>query len=170
MKRILSLLIVLFVILESKAQNELNDYFVTLKNDTINCKLIELKKGTIKFDTNNTGYVKNKDKKSSFANRKGTQKTSSTSFFEKIDNLKDLYLSDSSVIYNPLNISIEEPENGYAHIYFFRPYVYLNSALGCKVKYEGEKFLNVKTNGYFLHKVKAGKTHKYYKSRCVQCY
>ncbi len=165
MKRTLSLLLLFLAVIESDAQNEFKDCFVTFKNDTIRCKVVELKKGTLKFETDNLEYAKEKKNKTSFRNRKKTKKTVSKFLSEKIDNLKDLFLSDSSVVYNPLNIKIEEPEDGYAHVYFFRPYVYLNSALGCKIMYNDKKFLNIKTNGYFLHKIKAGQTHKYFKKR-----
>ena len=53
MKRTLSLLLLFLAVIESDAQNEFKDYFVTFKNDTIRCKVVELKKGTLKFETDN---------------------------------------------------------------------------------------------------------------------
>lgn len=164
MKNIQLLLILFLTITKSNAQNQFNDYLVTHKNDTVKCNVLELKKGVLKFETSDPKYVHKKNNNRT-GNPRLSKKKSNKSLSEKIDNLKGFYVSDKSKIYNPLHIEIMEPEEGYAHIYFFRPYVYLNSALGCKIKYEGKKFLNLKTNGYFLHKVKAGRTHKYYKSR-----
>jgi len=140
---------------------------VNSENDTINCKVIKLKKGKLKFTTNSKKYkiVKEDDLFDDLYSDSSSLPSESKYKFENIDNLKKISLSNESVIYNPLNLKIEDPEEGYAHIYFFRPYVYLNSALGCKIKYGDKKFLNIKTNGYYLHKVKAGEKYKFYKSR-----
>ena len=135
-------LLFLFIILlcnSTYAQESKSDYLVTKEKDTIFCKIIGLKGKRIEFIQN------------------GTEKSKKKNIFK----FSDLNISDLSVIKNPLNLEIEKPESGYAHVYLYRPYVYTGSALACKVEYNGEKLINIKTYSYYLHKVKAGEIHKY---------
>lgn len=121
------------------SQSNSSDYLVTVENDTVYCKILELKNKKIQYTINGE---KGKTKKNIFK-------------------FANVHFADPSIIQNPLNIKIEKPEPGYAHIYFYRPYVYTGSALPCKVEYNGGAFINIKTHSYFLHKVKAGEMHKY---------
>ncbi|MFH4963902.1 hypothetical protein V8G69_02780 [Gaetbulibacter sp. M235] len=139
MNKNLSLLFLIFISISSYAQNSKSDFLVTKENDTIFCKVVGLKGKQIEFIQNG----ENKSKK------------------KNIFNFLDLKIADLSVIENPLNLQIEKPENGYAHVYLYRPYVYTGSALACKVEYNGEKLVNLKTYSYYLHKIKAGEIHKY---------
>ena len=138
MKKIILITLILATSFSFSQSNGL-DYLVTFENDTINCKVLELKNKKITYIINGE---KGKKKKNIFK-------------------FADLYLADSSIIENPLNIKIEEPEDGYAHVYFYRPFVYTGAALPCKVEYNGKLFINIKTHSYYLHKIKAGEIHKY---------
>ena len=121
------------------SQSNNSDYLITTENDTIFCKILELKNKKIQYLVNGENSKK-KDNIFKFAN---------------------VHFNDTSIIENPLNIKIENPEPGYAHVYFYRPYVYTGSALPCKVEYNGEPLINIKTNSYYLQKIKAGEVHKY---------
>ena len=138
MKIIFTLTLILFTALTYSQSNN-TDYLVTVENDTIHCKILKLKNKKITYRI--TGE-KGKKKKNIFK-------------------FSDVHFADKSIIKNPLNIKIEKPESGYAHVYFYRPYVYTGSALACKVEYNGNSFINIKTHSYFLHKIKAGEVHKY---------
>ena len=134
--------ITLYLILVSLftfGQEAESDYLVTKENDTIFCKVVGLKGKKVEF----IEHGKKKSKK------------------KNIFKFSDVNITDKSVIKNPLNLDLEKPEKGYAHVYLYRPYVYTGSALACKVEYNGEKFINIKTYSYYLHKVKAGEVHKY---------
>lgn len=138
MKKTITLTLLLISTLIYSQSNE-SDYLITVNNDTIYCKILELKNKKIKYIVNGE---KGKIKKNIFK-------------------FADVHFADTSIIENPLNIKIEKPESGYAHVYFYRPYVYTGSALACKVEYSGKSFINIKTHSYYLHKVKAGEVHKY---------
>lgn len=138
MKRIFTLTLILSTSLIYSQSNN-TDYLVTVENDTIHCKILELKNKKVTYSINGE---KGKKKKNIFK-------------------FADVHFADKSIIKNPLNIKIEKPKSGYAHVYFYRPYVYTGSALACKVEYNGNSFINIKTHSYFLHKVKAGEVHKY---------
>ncbi|GAB1308532.1 hypothetical protein KH5_12150 [Urechidicola sp. KH5] len=138
MKKIITLSLTLLSIC-AISQTSGSDYLVTVQNDTVHCKIVELK-------NKNVTYIVN--------GQNGKKKNNIFKF-------ADAYFSDTSIIKNPLNIKIEEPESGFAHVYFYRPYVYTGSTLACKVEYNGEPFINIKTHSYYLHKIKAGEVHKY---------
>ncbi len=138
MKKIFAIALTLTSTLTFSQSNN-SDYLVTVENDTIHCKIIELKNKKVRYTINGE---KGKKKKNIF-------------------NFADVYFNDISIIQNPLNIKIEKPEHGYAHVYFYRPYVYTGSALACKIEYNGNPFINIKTHSYYLHKIKAGEIHKY---------
>lgn len=123
------------------SQEECQDYLVNKEGDTIYCKVLGLKREGITYI-----QEEKKSKKNQY-----------------IFDFSDIKILDFSIIENPLNIKIEEPDSGFAHVYFYRPYVYTGSALSCKIEYNnGEQLKNIKTNSYFLHKVKSSKTYKYY--------
>lgn len=121
------------------AQQAESDYLVTKEKDTIFCKVVGLKGKKVEFIESGQRRSKKKN----------------------IFKFSDVNISDLSVIKNPLDLEIEQPEKGYAHVYLYRPYVYTGSALACRVEYNGKRFINIKTNTYYLHKVKAGEVHKY---------
>ncbi|MDG2433782.1 hypothetical protein [Flavobacterium sp.] len=123
----------------SFAQSSQRDYLVSEEKDTVFCKIIALSEKRVEYHI--------EDKKSSSK--------------KNIYNFLDLNITDVSVIENPLGIKIEQPEKGYAHVYLYRPYVYTGSALNCKVEYNGSNLVNLKTQSYYLHKVKANEIHKY---------
>ena len=137
MNRNIILVILTLISISSYSQNNQSDFLVKERNDTIFCKIIELKGKKVKF-------IENGKKKS-----------------KNIFKFSNVNISDLSVVKNPLNLKVEKPEKGYAYVYLYRPYVYTGSALACKVEYNGEKFINIKTYSYYLHKVKAGEIHKY---------
>jgi hypothetical protein len=115
------------------------EYIINKEMDTIFCQII-------KIDNKNIEYkIENKEK----------------TIKEKIKDLIDIKLLNYQVIENPLGIIIETPEEGYAHVYFYRPYIYTGSALNLKVEYNGNSFINLKTKSYYLHKVKANEIHYY---------
>ncbi|WP_400077947.1 hypothetical protein [Winogradskyella sp. R77965] len=138
MKTIITLTLMLFCI-SAIAQKAGTDYLVTVKNDTIHCEIVQLKNKKIT-------YIEN--------GQKGKKK-------KNIFKFADVHFSNPSIIKNPLNIKIEKPDSGYAYVYLYRPYVYTGAALACKVEYNGESFINIKTHSYFVHKVKANEVHKY---------
>jgi hypothetical protein len=137
MKNTLLLSIIALTSIMTYSQTLNNDYLVTKENDTINCKVLELKGKKIK-------YIENE-----------TQKKRKKNIFKFVD----VKINDLSIIKNPTNLKLVKPEEGYAHIYFYRPYVYTGSALACKVEHNGDRFINIKTNSYFILKVKAGTSH-----------
>ncbi|WP_298239511.1 DUF2846 domain-containing protein [uncultured Algibacter sp.] len=135
----LTLLLLILIHINSYSQSSKSDFLVTKEDDTIFCKVVGLKGKRIEFIKRGEGKSRKKN----------------------IFNFSDLSISNLSVINNPLNLKIVKPEEGYAHIYLYRPYVYTGSALACKVEYNGESFVNIKTYSYYLHKVKAGEVHTY---------
>jgi hypothetical protein len=138
MKKIFTITLTLITFISFSQSND-SDYLVTVYNDTIHCKIIELKNKKISYNINGE---KRKKKKNIFK-------------------FADVHFANTSIIKNPLEIKIEKPEQGFAHVYFYRPYVYTGSALACKVEYNGNSFINIKTHSYYLHKVKFGEVHKY---------
>ncbi len=82
---------------------------------------------------------------------------------ENFYNYTEMQLNDLGVIENPLNLSVERPESGFAYIYIYRPYVYIGAGIGLKVKHNGQKLANIKTYSYYLHKVPAGSKNIYQK-------
>ncbi len=139
MKKNLIILFLTFWSILTYGQNNQSDFLIKKGNDTVFCKIIELKGKKIKF-------IESGEKKSKKKN---------------IFKFSNVNISDLSVVKNPLNLKVKKPKKGFAHIYLYRPYVYTGSALACKVEYNGEKFINIKTYSYYLHKVKAGEVHKY---------
>ncbi|HWR94673.1 MAG TPA: hypothetical protein VN192_05695 [Flavobacterium sp.] len=121
------------------SQNIKKDYLVTKSNDIIYCKIIELNGKHIKFIEGN-----------------GNSSTT-----KNINNFLEVNITDSSVIDNPLGITIEQPEKGFAYVYLYRPYMYKGSALNCKVEHNGTSLVNLQTDTYYLHKVRANETHVY---------
>lgn len=138
-KNLTTLLLLILISISSFAQETQSDYLISKEKDTIFCKVVGLKGKKVE-------YIKSREKKSKKKN---------------IFKFSDIKISDLSVINNPLDLKIVKPEEGYAHVYLYRPYVYTGSALACKVEYNGEKFINIKTYSYYLHKVKAGEVHSY---------
>jgi len=133
---------VITILFTSLVFGQNQDYLITNKNDTLWVKILSL-------DGKKIEIIKEGDKKSSKKN-----------FYDFIK----MHIHDERVITNPTNLKVEKPEPGYAHIYIYRPYVYLGSAIGFKIKYNDQKLANIKTYSYLLHKVKAGETHKYERS------
>jgi hypothetical protein len=123
----------------SFSQSKKGDYLVTEEKDTIFCKIVGLSGKRVE-------YIKENENSSSKKN---------------IYKFSDLNITDLNVIENPLGIKIEQPEKGFAYVYLYRPYVYTGSALNCKVEYNGTSLVNLKTNSYYLHKIKANEIHKY---------
>ena len=115
------------------------EYLVNKEMDTIYCQIIRIDNKNIEYK------IDNKER----------------NIKEKIRDFIDINLTDYQVIENPLGITIETPEEGYAHVYFYRPYIYTGSALNLKVEYNGNNFINLKTKSYYLHKVKANEVHYY---------
>jgi len=138
MKILITLVITLICSL-AFSQTADSDYLVTVGNDTIYAKIIELKNKKITYTVQ---YKKGKKKKNIFK-------------------FADVHFADPSMIQNPLGIKIEKPEPGFAHVYFYRPYVYTGAALACRVEYNGNPFINIKSRSYYLHQVKAGEIHRY---------
>lgn len=50
----------------------------------------------------------------------------------------------------PIEFESKKTWKVFLHIYFYRPYIYNGSALAWKVEYNDEKFINLKTNSYYL--------------------
>jgi hypothetical protein len=138
MKKIVYLTLLLISSL-SFSQSKKGDYLVTEEKDTIFCKIVGLSGKRVE-------YIKENENSSSTKN---------------IYSFLDVNITDLSVIENPLGIKIEQPENGYAYVYLYRPYVYTGSALNCKIEYNGTSLVNLKSRSYFLHKVKVNEIHKY---------
>lgn len=138
MNKIVTLVLTLITI-QAFSQSNNSDYLVTMENDTIQCKITGLKNKKV-------SYIVNGEKNGKKSN---------------IYKFADIHFANTSIINNPLNIKIEKPETGFAHVYFYRPYVYTGGGLPCKVEYNGNLFINIKTHSYHLHKVKAGEIHRY---------
>lgn len=143
MKYIILTSLILIFSLSAYSQSPYKDHFVTIKNDTIKCMITKLEAGEMTF------FNASDNKKSK----------------QNINGLVDLYISEERAIKNPLNLKIQKPDSGYAHVYFYRPYVFLNSALPCKIQYQNKKFINIKTNSYHLEKIKAETKHLFIKKR-----
>lgn len=110
-----------------------NDFLVDDNNTKIFCKITQIKNGKVKYRLSGKSY----------------------STIENITKFSDVSFANPDVIKNPLDIKIEEPESGYAHVYFYcTETVY-------QVHYNGEKLIKISTGSYYLHKVKAKETHKY---------
>ncbi len=115
------------------------DYYVSKSNDTIKGRILSFKSNRVIFDID------------------GNEKSITH------EEIKDIHVNDFSKIKKAAGIQVEKPESGFAHVYFFRPYLYVGSALGCKILYNENNFINIKTNTCFVHKIKAGEIHKYEK-------
>lgn len=135
----LASIILLLSVFVGYSQSQGTDYLVTVENDTIQCKILELKNKKIKYIVDG---------------KKGKKR-------DNVYKFADVNFSDTSIIENPLDLKISKPAPGYAHVYFYRPYVYTGSALACKIQYNGRSFINIKTNSYYLQEIKAGQVHKY---------
>ncbi|KAB1064284.1 hypothetical protein F6U93_14450 [Tamlana haliotis] len=168
MKKLLTILI--FGVSILNAQNEFNDYFVYKNKDTIKCKITKVKNQYIYFDLSpDNKFILKRDMSKNLKARKSTQPrykklhyTPSRLFFYQCD---DIFLSSKTKEELELN-KIEKPEDGFAHVYFYRP----NSdpRLDGFIIREGDsKIINLKINSYFLVKVKAGTEHTYYVNKSL---
>ena len=128
----------MLLIVSSNAISQ-NDWFINKQSDTIKCNVVNFKINSIDYKVDNNKNVININ-------------------FNKIN---DLHINDLSIFENPQNIKVEEPESGFANVYFYRTYKYTGSALPCKVIYNGKPLINIKTNSYHVQKIKAGEIHKY---------
>ena len=140
------------------SQTKHKDYIIYKDLDTIYCTIKRYGNLKMTFETNSKKIFP-KINSSSSNLKKRSPLNKSTNENEKtvfLNNVVDVYIDNKSEIFkNPLNIQINNPEKGYAHVYLYRPYYYTGSALGCKVKFNGENFINIKSKSYYLHKVKA---------------
>lgn len=139
MKKYIILCIILFTLQFSYSQDYSSDFLVNAFDETEYVKIIGLEGKKLE-------YIK-----------EGKKKSKKMNFY----NLKKMNITNLDVIHNPLNIKIQQPEPGYAYVYIYRPYIYLESALGVKMKHNKENLANITTNSYFFHKVKAGVLHTY---------
>ncbi len=122
-------------------QDGFKDFLVKESGERINCKIVKLESLDVSYLPEDGKPDKIKTK--------------------SIYDFKDMLISDTSVIVNPLGIKIEKPDTGFTHVYFYRSYSYNGSALPCNIDYNGKKIANIKTNSYFLHKIKIHETHIY---------
>ncbi len=139
MKKYIILSITLLTLQFSYSQDYSSDFLVNAFDETENVKIIGL-------DGKKVEYIK-----------EGKKKSKKMNFY----NLKKMNITNLDVITNPLNLKIQQPEPGYAHVYIYRPYIYLESAMGVKMQHNKENLATIITNSYFLHKVKAGELHTY---------
>ena len=82
-------------------------------------------------------------------------KNKSYSIVERINRFSDISFKNPDVLKNPLGTKIENPEPGYAHVYFYY------SGLSYKIKHNDEKLVKITPSSYYLHKIKIDETHKY---------
>ncbi|MEP1488368.1 MAG: hypothetical protein ABJK28_08065 [Algibacter sp.] len=161
------LIIKLLVICVStlNAQNEFKDYFVYKNGDTINCKITKAKNQKIYFSLSlDNKFILKRDlsknikaRKSSLPKNKGSYYTpKSLTFYECLD----IFLSPQSKNEITLN-KIEKPEEGYAYVYFYKPYIGIEPIGSFIIREEEKKLVNLKTNSSYLIKVKAGTKHTY---------
>lgn len=140
MKKYILLSITFLILQFCYSQDYSKDFLVNDFDETEYVKIIGL-------DGKKVEYIKEGKKKSKKTN---------------IYNLKKMNITNLDVINNPLNLKIEQPEPGYAYVYIYRPYIYLESAIGIKMEYNKENLATITTNSYFLHKIKAGELHTYH--------
>jgi len=132
-------ILLFFVYASFYGQNIKSDFVITKNNDTIYGKIQKITNTKISIISDKGVLIKD--------------------YIKKLD---DINISDLSILNNPLNLKIEKPQKGFSHIYFYRPYNKYGKQLDCKIKYNGKKFINVKNDSYYLHKVKANEVHKYF--------
>ncbi len=141
---LLSFLLTIGFAMESSAQNTAKDYEVDHIIDTkgvrLNCKITKVKNGRVRYRL----YKK------------------SQPYAVNLMSLKDIYMSDPSVLEKPTNRTIEKPAPGFAHVYLFS-----TKSPGAKVHHNGEKLIKIKAGSYYLHKIKVGGEHVY---SCKQNY
>ena len=160
----LFLLLILFLTFNVFSQSTYKDYIIYKDVDTVYCSVKKYGNLKMEFETDSKKeFAKINSSSSNLSKKSGVKKKVNPNLKTAyLSNITDVYLNDTSELFNnPLNIKIEKPEEGYAHVYLYRPYYYTGSALGCKIKYNSNNFINIKTKSYFLHKIKANQTHSY---------
>jgi hypothetical protein len=162
-KLILPLLLTFFYNLYS--QNNFRDYFVYKNGDTIRCNITKAKNQRIYFSLpEKHNFILTRKITKDIKYRKSTMKSNSGSNYTP-NNLnfyecQNIFISPESKSKIALS-DIETPEEGYAHIYFYKPYAGMEP-IGSFIIKEGEKKLvNLKTNSSFLIKVRSGTQHTY---------
>lgn len=114
---------------------EYPDFLTSEDGKGIACRIIEIKNRNIKYKTSKSSSI----------------------VTDKIVYYKDIYLSDTTKVKNPLNTIILKPDSGFAHVY-----LYNGEHTGFKVYHNGRELIKIKGGSFYLHKIKANKFHSYY--------
>lgn len=151
------------------AQSNFNDYFVYKNGDTIKCKITKVKNQYIYFSVSpKNKFILKRDLSKDLKARKSTLPSSKQTTYTpkslRFYNCNDIFISQKTFEKLKLN-KIEKPKDGYSHIYFYRPYEYIGSGSSFYIREGDKKLLSLKTNSYYLLKVKAGSEHTYYTKR-----
>lgn len=132
MKYLVSLTLLLFVGFIAQSQS-FSDYLIDKNDKKVFCQIKQIKNGKVKYKLRGKSYSIN----------------------EYLIKYKDIHFSNPKVLKNQLNISIETPADGYAHVYFFYGDVHFS------VKYNDEHLVTIGSGAYYLHKIKANEKHTY---------
>ncbi len=151
------------------AQNEFNDYFIFKNGDTIKCNISKVKNQNIYFSISpNNKFVLKREMYRDLKARKSTLPSSKKKYYIP-KNLNFYSCNDihiSSITKHKLKLNkIEKPKDGYAHIYFYKPNAGMEPIGSFIVREGNTKIVNLKSNSYFLIKVKAETKHTYYVKR-----
>ena len=151
------------------AQNEFNDYFVFKNGDTIRCIINKVKNQNIYFSLSpNNKLILKRDLSKDLKARKSTLPSSKKKYYTP-KNLNfysciNIYISPETKHKLKIN-KIEKPKDGFAHIYFYKPNEGIGPIGSFIVREGNTKIVNLKSNSYFLIKVKAETKHTYYVNR-----
>ncbi len=146
----------LLLFLSINSQNIYEDYFVYKNGDTIQCKITKAKKNKIYFNVSPENEFSIKRESYGNSAYESYYKPKRLSFYDCLY----IHLSEKTKTEISVN-KIVQPEDGYAHVYFYKPFVGIEP-LGSFVIRDGDKKIgNIKTNSFFYIKIKAGTTHTF---------
>lgn len=132
------LVIILFFTTNINAQSAVKrfetDYIINSKGLKLNCKIVKIKNGRLKYRL----YKQ------------------SQPFIVRLDELSDFHAKDWEGLEKSLPTSIEKPQSGFAHVYF-----YCVEKPSAQVFYKDKKLVKIRKNSYYLHKIKTGQEHVY---------
>ncbi|MEO0573689.1 MAG: hypothetical protein AAF039_18460 [Bacteroidota bacterium] len=141
MKKSKILFIVLSLIFSTHVQGQTSakeyetDYIVDLKGIRLNCKIVKIKNGKVKYRLFKR----------------------SQPFLKHMTYLKEIYIDENSEIHDNWENKINQPREGFSNVYVYSIYW-----PGAPLHYNGKKLVNVKVGRYFLHEIENGKEHVYY--------
>jgi hypothetical protein len=140
--RLIGLISGVFLFINIGAQ-EPRDLIITKQDELIRCKITKIAAPNVHYEILKDGQVERKKK--------------------NIYNCDSIYVSDDSVIKNPMKVQFIDVPDNQSYVYIFRPNNIVNSAMKCKLYRNGLKVTSLKNNSYYLDKIDPGNYQYYWK-------